>query len=298
MAWRLDRKRHSEPVARFLAASITRAAELAPRKWGTTPYGEGGIRLNVGFCEAITTRTDELRLLVLAEELRERVSDRHLQVDGTATEPFYPSAPGSALVTVPYEPADRLADLLQRLREPHDSILAVSAEAGFNYGARRGHRDEVVDALSELVGRPLPYPLYSHAAQSYRALPEEIPKADEPFTEGATVSIPGNRYERDGAARRACVESSGFRCAVCEVLLSEIYGDAAARLIHVHHRVPLAEIGEAYEVDPESDLIPVCPNCHAVIHRRRPEPYTPEEVRRMIRETNRRRSAQPSSEPC
>jgi 5-methylcytosine-specific restriction protein A len=36
-----------------------------------------------------------------------------------------------------------------------------------------------------------------------------------------------------------------------------------------------------YEVDPINDLIPVCPNCHAMIHRRRPA-YSIEEVKKML----------------
>ena len=48
------------------------------------------------------------------------------------------------------------------------------------------------------------------------------------------------------------------------------YGPDAAGIIHVHHVVPLHEIGEAYEVNPIRDLRPICPNCHAVIHARKP----------------------------
>ena len=41
---------------------------------------------------------------------------------------------------------------------------------------------------------------------------------------------------------------------------------ACARYIHVHHLYPLSEAGEEHEVDPATDLRPVCPNCHAVLH--------------------------------
>jgi predicted HNH restriction endonuclease len=40
----------------------------------------------------------------------------------------------------------------------------------------------------------------------------------------------------------------------------------------------LSEIGGEYIVDPVADLRPVCPNCHAVLHRRIPA-YSIEEVR-------------------
>lgn len=35
----------------------------------------------------------------------------------------------------------------------------------------------------------------------------------------------------------------------------------------VHHREPLSEVRETHEVDPIRDLVPVCPNCHAMLHR-------------------------------
>lgn len=37
-------------------------------------------------------------------------------------------------------------------------------------------------------------------------------------------------------------------------------------VIHVHHIVPLSKIGAEYKLDPIKDLIPLCPNCHAVVH--------------------------------
>ena len=45
------------------------------------------------------------------------------------------------------------------------------------------------------------------------------------------------------------------------------YGEVAEGLIHVHHIVPLSTIGAEYKLDPIKDLIPLCPNCHAVVHR-------------------------------
>ena len=47
-----------------------------------------------------------------------------------------------------------------------------------------------------------------------------------------------------------------------------MYGELGKGYIHVHHIVPLSEIGEGYEVDPINDLIPVCPNCHNMLHKK------------------------------
>jgi 5-methylcytosine-specific restriction protein A len=48
---------------------------------------------------------------------------------------------------------------------------------------------------------------------------------------------------------------------------AETYGTFAKDFIHVHHITSLSEISDSYEVNPETDLIPVCPNCHAMLHR-------------------------------
>ena len=102
-----------------------------------------------------------------------------------------------------------------------------------------------------------------------------------PLTEGHAERVYVNRYERNPRARALCLAQHGLRCAACKELMQETYGTPAEDLIHVHHRRPLAEITGEYVIDPAKDLIPVCPNCHAVIHSRRP-PHTIEEVAEMI----------------
>ncbi|MCT3898603.1 HNH endonuclease [Elizabethkingia anophelis] len=86
--------------------------------------------------------------------------------------------------------------------------------------------------------------------------------------EGGKHQVVLNKYERNPVARRMCIEHYGFSCQVCEFNFFATYGELGKNFIHVHHIVPLAEIGDTYEVDPITDLIPVCPNCHAMIHRK------------------------------
>ena len=71
-------------------------------------------------------------------------------------------------------------------------------------------------------------------------------------------------------------------CCLCGFNFGEVYGEVAEGFTHVHHVRPLSEIREEYEVDPVNDLRPVCPNCHAVLHRRVPA-FGIEEVRAMLR---------------
>jgi len=100
-------------------------------------------------------------------------------------------------------------------------------------------------------------------------LPEEL-YPPEGVVEGAKRAVTVNIYERDPAARARCIRHWGPRCGVCSFDFTAEYGDIGAGYIHVHHLRPLAEIGAEYVLDPEVDLRPVCPNCHAMLHRTRP----------------------------
>jgi 5-methylcytosine-specific restriction enzyme A len=100
--------------------------------------------------------------------------------------------------------------------------------------------------------------------------------------EGAAIRSEVTRYERSRANRLACISEYGARCAVCGLDFSEEYGDIGQGFIHVHHIIPVSQLGGHYVIDPILDLIPVCPNCHAMLHRRVP-PYSVEELRALYR---------------
>ena len=117
-------------------------------------------------------------------------------------------------------------------------------------------------------------------------MPEEV-LDDETYAEGSITRIAVNRYERDRDARSRCIALHGPVCAVCRFDFSVAYGPAMHGFIHVHHLTPLYQIGGSYVVNPKTDLIPVCPNCHAVIHSKR-EPLTVEQVRQLIIATRER----------
>lgn len=97
-------------------------------------------------------------------------------------------------------------------------------------------------------------------------LPEEVVTAT-PLVEGATEQVTVNAYERSAAARAQCLAAFGYSCCVCGFNFEHVYGDLGRQYIHVHHLVPLSEIQAEYVVDPLKDLVPICPNCHAMVHR-------------------------------
>ncbi len=118
------------------------------------------------------------------------------------------------------------------------------------------------------------------AAIKTTIFPDELP-IGRLLHEGAKCQVVVNAYERSREARAACLEEYGFECNVCEISMASMYGEIAEGRIHVHHLKPLADIGEAYKVDPIHDLRPVCPNCHMVLHLTDP-PMTIDELRKRI----------------
>lgn len=100
------------------------------------------------------------------------------------------------------------------------------------------------------------------------------------YPEGSKMTATVNRYERDSRNRKACIDHYGCRCQVCEIDFGKRYGPLATGFIHVHHIVPVSELGDDYIVNPVKDLIPLCPNCHAMVHRLR---VLPEVLKKIIR---------------
>ncbi|MCB9795884.1 MAG: HNH endonuclease [Alphaproteobacteria bacterium] len=132
------------------------------------------------------------------------------------------------------------------------------------WGEQQGFSDDGIRACQVcLAGVPLP-------TGAGRLFPDEVPVAMGKHREGAVRQVMVNSYERSAAARRACLDTHGHRCAACKLDMGELYGELGEGFIHVHHLVEIATVGEEYEVDPVEDLVPVCPNCHALLHRRTP----------------------------
>lgn len=112
---------------------------------------------------------------------------------------------------------------------------------------------------------------------------DEVPNNPH-FPEGSMRAVTVNSYERSPGARRECIKHHGALCYVCGFNFGKRYGAHAAGFIHVHHLSALADVGEKYEVNPITDMRPVCPNCHAVIHMQDP-PHSIAKVQTMLKKS-------------
>jgi 5-methylcytosine-specific restriction enzyme A len=146
---------------------------------------------------------------------------------------------------------------------------------------------------TQISGISIPDDIVSHLEELWASktkgtgLPDQETIFGDPLTakaHGYRTTV--NKYERCPRARALCLARYGMKCFACETLLSGVYGKAATSLIHVHHLTPVSELPEGFEIVPERDLRPVCPNCHSVIHSRQPH-YSIEELRVMMGEAKR-----------
>jgi 5-methylcytosine-specific restriction endonuclease McrA len=120
----------------------------------------------------------------------------------------------------------------------------------------------------------------TQGAKEEPRLPEEI-AGDSGYSEGGVQRMLANHYERDSRAREACIRHFGTTCLVCGFDFVATYGEMMTGFIHVHHLEALSSVGQNHKVDPINDLRPVCPNCHAVLHSRKP-PFSLAEVRQFL----------------
>ena len=104
--------------------------------------------------------------------------------------------------------------------------------------------------------------------------------------EGKSYQVMLTKYERNKNNRDQCLKIHGYTCKGCGINFERTYGSIGREYIHVHHLTLLSTM-RVGKIDPEKDLVPVCPNCHAMLHKRNP-PYTIKELQRFIQENRDR----------
>ncbi len=156
----------------------------------------------------------------------------------------YLSNSPTTVVASHIELAQRL-DILPRAFTPQTSGHSFS-----------GNSVELETLWSKLIG---------HSEAIY---PDEINTDDgTEYIEGLKKSVTVNKYERDKEARLKCIEEHGTTCKACGINLAVVYGpELGKKYIHIHHLIPLKDIGSEYRVDSIKDLVPLCPNCHSMVH--------------------------------
>lgn len=110
----------------------------------------------------------------------------------------------------------------------------------------------------------------------------DIGQAFESIEEGNALRRYTTVYERNPRLRKQAILIHGTSCKACGFNFKKFYGEYAEGFIHIHHIRPVSEINGSVLVDPEKDLIPLCANCHSVVHRRKDTVLSLEKIRKMI----------------
>ena len=121
-----------------------------------------------------------------------------------------------------------------------------------------------------------------NAMDPSRVLENEINE----YWEGKIGQVTITTHERSVEARNKCIRIKGIKCAVCGFDFERTYGELGKGFIHIHHVNPISNMKVQYEIDVEHDLFPVCPNCHAMLHRKKGSTLSIEELKQIIQQNN------------
>lgn len=128
---------------------------------------------------------------------------------------------------------------------------------------RISHEDVIVDWGIAMMGMVL-------SLANIVPIEQASGSSAQPQVEGNAKQVMTTKYERNPINRALCLASKGYTCHVCGMDFKSVYGPLGMDYIHVHHTTPVSQMGPDYKVDPQKELFPVCPNCHAMLHRTNP----------------------------
>ena len=102
-------------------------------------------------------------------------------------------------------------------------------------------------------------------------------------TEGSRIEYFGSRIERNPQNRKDAIKIHKAKCFACGFEFEKKYGSFGKGFIEIHHIKPLSDQETEIVINPETDLIPLCANCHRMIHHTKPC-LTLEELKELIKQ--------------
>jgi predicted HNH restriction endonuclease len=97
----------------------------------------------------------------------------------------------------------------------------------------------------------------------------DLQEVEQSRTEGGKKVVISLRSERDGRLRSQALMLHGTTCFGCEFNFKKVYGDLGEGFIEIHHLQLLSGNLAQVITDPRTDLIPLCSNCHRMVHRKK-----------------------------
>lgn len=111
-------------------------------------------------------------------------------------------------------------------------------------------------------------------------------KAEEGGTEGGASKHITSYFERNPRLRAKAIEIHGTTCKACEFNFEAMYGSHGKGYIEVHHLVPLSTLADPKLVNPDTDMVVLCSNCHRMVHRKRDGILSIEELKAIIKQNS------------
>jgi 5-methylcytosine-specific restriction protein A len=245
----------SDPKIRFRIDSNSDTFYLqVSRSWKTTKIefipGVFGSRIANYLCNAVLAHKSELVNLLKASSIT--VSHSRLEIDS--------------------QDFQKVGSLNESSHRLGFELEAMTAESSLEHGLLNEIEAKLLEIAITVFVTLLPKPSFQYTN------PEEVIG----FPEGATSQVLVNKYERDPRNRAAAISIHGYLCLACGFDFFKNYGDLGSEFIIVHHIVPVSKIGANYVINPKEDLITLCANCHAMIHREDP-PISLDKLTNIIR---------------
>lgn len=158
-----------------------------------------------------------------------------------------------------------------------DDWVVSGGDFGIEVVVRNVEENDGVNAMSN-TAREVMVPLLAAMAEliGYDESVDQTPEVEGEVTEALIL-----KRERSRRNRYLCLEIHGRKCAACGFNPSDTYGDAGD-IVEVHHLEPVSLLQLPRQYDPAIDLVPLCPNCHRLIHTKKPIPYTLEELKELL----------------
>lgn len=154
-------------------------------------------------------------------------------------------------------------------------IIPENRKSNFFYDGVRECSYEVYDSIVARAKLHLHEPKKTYQATE----PDEL----ESYTDGRKIEIYTTIYERNKNNRLKAIKILGTTCLACGFNFEKVYGEIGKNYIQIHHSKPLSTTYGEVKIDPEKDLIPLCANCHCMIHRKKENTLTLEELIEAIR---------------
>lgn len=135
------------------------------------------------------------------------------------------------------------------------------------HGWRKGDNDLCLDLIAaglDIGGLP---PREQMSQSAVRARLKDMSEKQREFLEGFKREISREVRTRNRSVVEAAKRKHGYKCKVCGFDFGEFYGPIGRGFVEGHHKEALAAYeGESRKVSVD-DIVPVCSNCHRMLHK-------------------------------